>query len=63
METVDGAGDRESTIDISSDTRSVEDEDSKPGAAAKIQRSGSRWLSVVGIQTRGSGKCLALLEL
>lgn len=62
IETADGAADGKATIDISSDTCSVEDGDVKPGAAAKIQRSGSRLLSVVGIQAQGSSMYLASSE-
>lgn len=63
IETADGAADRKATIDISSDTCSVEDGDLKSGAAAKMQRSSSRLLSVIGIQTRGSGRYEASSEL
>ena len=53
IETADGTADPQPITDNSFDTFSTEEGDIKPSAAVRIQRSGSKLLSIIGIQSRG----------
>ncbi len=56
VETVDGTAAGRATIETSDDGCSTEEGDIKLVTTAKVQRSGSKLLSIVGIQPKESGK-------
>ena len=58
IQAADGAADQPHAIDISFDDYRVADRDRGMSTSAKIQRSGSKLLSIVGIQARNSGESL-----
>ena len=58
IETADGTADRQPIINTAFDMFTTEEGESKPSAAARIQRSGSKLLSIVGLQARGNGRHL-----
>ena len=58
MQTTDGAADGPHAMNISFDDGSTEGRDGRVSATAKIQRSGSKLLSMVGIQARHNGELL-----
>ena len=56
VDIADGTAAGPATIETSYNGCSTEEGDIKVGTTAKVQRSGSKLFSIVGVQPKGSGK-------